>query len=1136
MINVLNNVIKRDGSSVPFDKKKIAMAIFKAMLSVKTGSMEEANKLADYVTKELEGMGKEPTVETIQDTVENVLMTHKINGTSYISVAKAYILYREKRNTVRQEKEFLGVKDDLKLSVNAVKVLEARYLFKDSDGKIIETPRQMFHRVAVHLGIIQGLYDYISYRKTGKLPENGTVYSGITKTQDEELRRAFNELRQEKSVDGTYEEFLDFMQTKKTMVNYWIDKFETMMTKLEYVPNSPTLMNAGGPLGQLSACFVLPVDDSIDSIFDTLKATAEIHKSGGGTGFSFTRLRASDDIVASTKGVASGPVSFMRIFDVTTDVIKQGGKRRGANMGILNYNHPNIMDFITSKDAENKILSNFNISVGVNDEFFEKLDNDDNIDLINPRDGKVMNRVKASTLWNSIINHAWTTGDPGMIFLDEINKKNPVKNIGYIESTNPCVTGDTRIYTSEGIKTAKQLYDEGESLNVKIDGRFGGSFKQSSNVIYTGFRDVYRITTSEGFDISVTGDHKIYSEERGWTEALKLKKGEKIRILNEGGSFGSHGSLEKGRVLGWLVGDGHINRGNNNDRAVLSFYDEDRSFAPQFENYVNNIVRPSTNNRDYHIGMVNIESRNCITIASERLKEFASEYDLINEKLKIPDTVFAGTMEMQKGFLQALFEADGTVLKAGKSRYAVRLGSISLDLLKQVQTLLLNFGIYSTIYQSRKKAGIKMLPDSSRNMRLYTVQDFHELNISGKDLISYANLIGFISDRKNTKLNEIVQSYTRGPYKTSFTARINSIEYSGKSDVYDLVEPSTHSFIANGIVVHNCGEQPLLPYESCNLGSINLAKFVENGTFNYDRYRDTIDVATRFLENVVDANKFPVESIKNMTRKTRKIGLGIMGFADALIMLGIPYNSNEALEFGEKVMKTLNDESHLESQRLAGERGVFPGWYGSEYEEKGIKMRNSTTTTIAPTGTISIIAGCSSSIEPLFALAFVRHVLNGQELLEVNPLLEDALKSRNLFSQEIMEKIAETGKLGNLDLPEDIKKLFVTAQEIDPDWHVLMQATFQKYCDSGVSKTINLPFEATPDDIAKSYRLAKELHCKGITVYRDRSKSQQVLYAGTGQKKSDEEKKIDLTMKMPDKLLKLDATFDPACPTGKCDL
>ncbi|MCL4349709.1 adenosylcobalamin-dependent ribonucleoside-diphosphate reductase [Ferroplasma acidiphilum] len=770
MNKVLNTVIKRDGSSVPFDKKKIAMAIFKAMLSVKIGSMEEANKLADYVAQELETSSEVPTVELIQDTVEKVLMTRRINDVSYIAAAKAYILYREKRNTIRQEKEFIGVKDDLKLSLNAVKVLEARYLFKDSEGKIIETPKQMFHRVAVHLGIIQGLYDYISYRKTGKLNEKGTVYTGITKTQDEELQRAFNELKKEKAIDGTYTEFIDFIKTKKNMINYWIEKFENMMIKLEYVPNSPTLMNAGGPLGQLSACFVLPVDDSIDSIFDTLKATAEIHKSGGGTGFSFSRLRASDDIVASTKGVASGPVSFMRIFDVTTDVIKQGGKRRGANMGILNYNHPNIMDFINSKDVENKILSNFNISVGVNDEFFEKLDNDENVDLINPRDGKVTGRVKATTLWNSIIDHAWLTADPGMIFLDEINKKNPVKNIGYIESTNPC------------------------------------------------------------------------------------------------------------------------------------------------------------------------------------------------------------------------------------------------------------------------------------------------------------------------------------------------------------------------------GEQPLLPYESCNLGSINLAKFVEDGKFNYERYKETIDVATRFLENVVDANKFPVESIKNMTRKTRKIGLGIMGFADALIMLGIPYNSNEALEFAENVMKTLNDESHMESQKLAAERGVFPGWYGSEYEEKGIKMRNSTTTTIAPTGTISIIAGCSSSIEPLFALAFVRHVLNGQELLEVNPLLENALKSRNLWTQELMEKIAETGKLGNLDLPEDVKNLFITAQEIDPDWHVLMQATFQKYCDSGVSKTINLPFDATREDIAKSYRLAKELHCKGITVYRDRSKSQQVLYAGTNQKKSDEEHKIDLTMKMPDKLLKLGATFDPACPTGKCDL
>ncbi len=1140
MITTIKNVIKRDGSKVPFDKTKIAMAIYKAMLSVKTGSMDDANKFADLVVDEIEKNNKEPNVELIQDTVENILMTNKIDNKSYIPVAKAYILYREKRKSIREEKQLIGVNDDLKLTLNAVKVLEARYLFKDSEGKIIETPKQMFHRVAVHLGVIQGLYDYIDYQKNKKINNNGEIYAKISNTEITELKRAFNELKKEYDIKGTFNDFLDFLQTKKTMVNYYINKFEDVMSNLKFVPNSPTLMNAGGALGQLSACFVLPVDDSIDSIFDALKATAEIHKSGGGTGFAFSRLRAKDDIVASTKGVASGPVSFMRIFDVTTDVIKQGGKRRGANMGILNYNHPDIMDFVTSKDSENKVLSNFNISVAVDDEFFEKLDNDDYIDLLNPRDKRPMNRIKASTLWNSIINHAWQTGDPGMVFLDEINKKNPVKNIGYIESTNPCVTGDTRIYTSEGIKTAKQLYEEGNILNVKIDGRFGGEFKQSSNVIYTGFKDIYKITTKEGFEIKVTGDHKIYSDERGWTEALKLRNGEKIRILNEGGSFGNYGNIEEGRVLGWLVGDGHINNGNNNDRAVLSFYAQDRVFAGDFENYVNNIIRPSTNNRDYHVGMVNIESRNCITIASERLKEFAKEYDLIDEKLKVPDKVFEGSMEMQKGFIQALFEADGTVLFSSKSRHAVRLGSISLKLLKQVQMLLLNFGIYSRIYKNRKKAGIKMLPDSNRNMRLYTTQDFHELDISGINLINFAKYIGFISERKNSRMSDVINSYTKGPKNVSWVARIDNIEYIGKDDVYDLVEPSTHSFVASGIVVHNCGEQPLMPYESCNLGSINLSKFVENGKFNFDKYKEVIDIATRFLENVVDANKFPVEQIKNMTRKTRKIGLGLMGFADMLIKLNIPYNSNEALEMGEQIMKTLNDESHLESQRLADERGVFPGWYGSEWEEKGIKMRNSTTTTIAPTGTISIIAGCSSSIEPLFAIAFVRHVLNGQELLEVNPLFEEALRSKGLYSEEIMEKVAHTGNLKGVDLPEDIKKVFITAQEISPDMHVLMQATFQRYCDSGVSKTINLPFEATPEDIAKSYRLAKDLHCKGITVYRDRSKSQQVLYAGNenknDDKKSDEEKKVDLTMKMPDKFLKLNSTFDPACPTGKCDL
>ncbi len=776
----IEKIIKRDGKTAEFDKTKITRAIYKAMLSVKIGTMRDAETISDKVVEILESQGETPTVEKIQDTVESVLMSTNIDGKKFNEVAKAYILYREKRRFIREEKQRLGVNDDLKLSLNAIKVLEARYLLKDEEGKIIETPSQMFRRVANHVGIIDALYDYAAYQKKGIIKKDGKKLSNISNTQIEVLERGFNRLKEDGVLTGTFGQFMDFIYTKPTTAEDTIERMHRMMTRLEYVPNSPTLMNAGARLGQLSACFVLPVGDSIEEIFEAVKQTAEIHKSGGGTGFSFSRLRNKDDIVGSTKGVASGPVSFMKIFDTTTEVIKQGGKRRGANMGILRYDHPDIMEFITSKDSENTILRNFNISVGMEDDFFEKLDSDGYIDLKNPNTKKVVSRIKARTMWDTIITQAWKTADPGLIFLDEINRANPVKNIADIEATNPC------------------------------------------------------------------------------------------------------------------------------------------------------------------------------------------------------------------------------------------------------------------------------------------------------------------------------------------------------------------------------GEQPLMPYESCNLGSINLSKFVVDGDIDWEALRETIRLSVRFLDNVVDANKFPVKQIEDMTRKTRKIGLGIMGFADMLIMLGIPYDTEDALKIAEQVMSFLNDESHKESQRLAEERGVFPGWYGSEYESKGILMRNSTTTTIAPTGTISIIAGCSSSIEPLFAIAFMRHVLNGQELIEVNPLFEEITKKRNLYSDRLMQEVAKTGNLEGVDLPEDLKRIFVTAHEIDPEWHVLMQATFQKFCDSGVSKTINLPHDATPEDISKAYRLAKDLHCKGITVYRDRSKSEQVLYSGTEKKEKKEKPTVKIVEKIASetkeksdkvsaKYLKLEATFDPACPDGKCD-
>ncbi|MHB8360749.1 MAG: adenosylcobalamin-dependent ribonucleoside-diphosphate reductase, partial [Thermoplasmataceae archaeon] len=435
---MINNITKRDGQVLKFEPDKITRAIYKAMLSVKIGSMRDAEIITQKVVASLSNDYSEPTVEQIQDRVENILMATEIDGKKFNDVAKSYILYRERRRTIRLEKERIGVRDDLKLSLNAIKVLEARYLFKDMDGKIIETPGQMFRRVAEHVGIIDAIYDYIKYEKTGKIPDDSEKMPSLSPTQIEVLERAFSKLTVEKEINGNFDDFMNFVQTKGTVAQKTIDQFEQMMTDLEYVPNSPTLMNAGTALGQLSACFVLPIGDSIPEIFEAVKHTAEIHKSGGGTGFSFSRLRCKDDIVGSTKGVASGPLSFMKIFDTTTEVIKQGGKRRGANMGILRYDHPDIMEFIMSKDSENSVLRNFNISVGLDDIFFERLDKDGYIDLKNPHNEKIVRRIKASALWDTLVNQAWKTGDPGMIFLDEINKKNTVKNLGDIEATNPC--------------------------------------------------------------------------------------------------------------------------------------------------------------------------------------------------------------------------------------------------------------------------------------------------------------------------------------------------------------------------------------------------------------------------------------------------------------------------------------------------------------------------------------------------------------------------------------------------------------------------------------------------------------------------------------------------------------------------
>ena len=576
----------------------------------------------------------------------------------------------------------------MELSKNALTVLERRYLIKNGEGVVIETVEELFRRVAGAIAVSDRRYD-----------ENADCEA-------------------------------------------LADSFYRMMTNLEFLPNSPTLMNAGRPLGQLSACFVLPVEDTMEGIFETIKQAALIHKSGGGTGFSFSRLRPCGSAVNSTGGVASGPISFMKVFNMATEAVKQGGTRRGANMGILRVDHPDIMEFIHCK-TNNKEITNFNISVGLTEKFMNAVEAGKDYELVDPHGGRVTGTLNAREVFECIVDAAWHNGEPGIIFLDRLNRDNVVPKAGEIESTNPC------------------------------------------------------------------------------------------------------------------------------------------------------------------------------------------------------------------------------------------------------------------------------------------------------------------------------------------------------------------------------GEQPLLPYESCNLGSINLTKMLreENGvdSFDWDKLKATAKKAVHFLDNVIDANKYPLKEIDFMTKQTRKVGLGVMGWADALLRLKIPYNSEQAVRLAETVMRAVTEAGREESRELAKARGTFPLFQESTLDQE-LPQRNATVTTIAPTGTLSLLASCSSGVEPIFGYVYIRNIMDGTEMIEVNPILREVLEERGLYSDELMKKIAKQGSLEGIEeIPEEIRRVFVSAHEVSPEFHIRMQAAFQRHTDNAVSKTVNFCNSATREEVAEVYKLAFRLGCKGVTIYRDGSRSEQVLNIGKVKKDGQEE-------------------------------
>ena len=741
------------------------------------------------------------------------------------------------------------------LTDNARVVLQRRYLSKDREGTVLEDPDGMFRRVAHNLS--QSDLEY-----------------GATDAE----RQATE------------------------------DAFYTVMRRLEFLPNSPTLMNAGRELQQLSACFVLPVEDSLDSIFTKVKQTALIHKSGGGTGFAFSRLRPEGDVVGSTGGVASGPVSFINAFDAATDVVKQGGTRRGANMGILHVTHPDILSFITSKE-DGQHLSNFNISVAVTEDFMRRVENDQAYDLVNPRTGEITGQLNAKEVFERMTELAWRTGDPGIVFLDRINRDNPNPQLGDIESTNPCVTADTVVATTEGPRTVEQLV--GRPFVALVNGQEWPSTQHG--FFSTGRRQVIRIETDGGHSVTLTPDHLL--RRRTWV-------GDQ-----------------------WIAAD-QVNLG---DHLVL----------------------------------------HRIVSATDQ----------------------------------------------GASR-----------------------------------------------QRFQTIAD----------------------DRSVAILEKEITDTTGNP-----TAVVTLRRRAGWADVFDAQIPGINAFDGNGLYLHQCGEQPLLPYESCNLGSLNLARMVQydgdDVAINWERMSEVIETAVHMLDSVIDMNDYPIDEIADMSRMTRRIGLGVMGWSDLLIQMGVRYDSDEALELAEQVMQFIQSETYRASEELSETRGTFPEWERSAYN-RGVspqRMRNSAPVTIAPTGTISIIAGASSGIEPLFALSFVRNVMDRTRLVEGNNYFEAVARNEGFYSEELMEQLAAVGSLEDLEVPEWVKQVFRVSHDIDPRWHVKMQGAFQKYTDNAVSKTINFPHDATVEDVAEAYQSAYALGCKGITVYRDGSKAEQVLSTGTTEASSE---------------------------------
>ncbi len=861
----------------------------------------------------------------------------------------------------------------------------------------------------------------------------------------------------------------------------WEKRFYEALDNFQFVPGGRILAGAGsGHQVTFYNCYVIPSpEDSRQGILDNLKTMTEIMARGGGVGINLSTLRPRGSYIKTVNGTASGPCSWAQLYSVATgDVIQQGGSRRGALMLMLNDDHPDIEEFITVKRQEGKI-EHANLSVCVSDRFMEAVKNDEDWHLV--WNGEIKKTIRARELWDLICKSAWESAEPGVVFMDRYNKLSNTWYYEDIRCVNPCVTGDTLIYTDKGLLTARDLAEQGTPVTVVSQIGETVTMRQATRVFSTGVNPVYRLQTTEGYAVRLTKDHRVLTG-RGWKEAGELVPGEKIVLLNGEGGFGTSGSEDLGRVLGWLIGDGYINT-RREGAITLSFFGSEQAIASHFAEAVNRLVAAAEVNqrsREYPVGVQKIEGRNESRVESTRLMHLIDP-ELLENKLQVPPSVLRGSHDIQKGFLSALFTADGSVQGTQEKGFSVRLTSISEHLLEGVQRLLLNFGIAARIYKNRREPAVRELPDGNGGRAAYNTQAYHDLVISRSNLIAFAKQIGFLTIEKQSKLEMALTGLSRGPYRENFLATFESLTPDGEEMVYDLTEPVNNRFIGNGIVLHNCGEQGLPPWGVCNLGAINLSAFVENGEMDWERLAEVSKIAMRFLDNVIDATEYFIEENREAQLGTRRTGLGTMGLADALLKMQVAYGSEESLRIIERIYTTIRDAAYEASADIAVEKGAFPRFDREKYmqgqfikqlpkhiQEKIRKqgIRNAVLLTQAPTGTTSLLAGVSSGIEPVYDFAMVRRDRTGEHIL-YHPLLQQ-------WRDEHPN--------------EPTPAYFVAANDLTPEEHVRVQATIQRFTDSSISKTVNAPNSHTVEDVQKLYRLAYELGCKGITYMRDGSR------------------------------------------------